>query len=91
MNTTYARRKAQGQCPACTALVLEGRVYCVACCAALLARRHYVTVWEREVARVELTLPPEPVYGPDNPHPATRWWWCTRCHRPLTDAVHRCS
>ena len=90
--STYNRRKAQGRCPLCAALVQEGYVHCAACLAALAARRpHSMTVWESEVARRHSLLPPEPVYGPDNPHPATRWWWCTRCHRPLTDDAHVCG
>ena len=89
--STYNRRKAQGQCPLCTVSVQDGRVHCAACLAALAARRpHYVTAWESEVARRHSTLLPEPVYGPDNPHPATASWWCARCHQPWTDNGHVC-
>ena len=42
----------------------------------------------QRLAETAIFLPPlpiEPVYGPENPHPAIRWWWDIKTHQPIVE------
>ena len=87
--TTYDRLKAQGLCPGCRNALDQwqdaGHVYCRACRLAMMVQRP-------DEQPVYPPPPVEPVYTLEHPHPATRWWFCLRCHRPLLDDTeHVCT
>lgn len=74
--STYTRRKAEGRCPRCAVRVSDGYIYCLAC---------------RRLPLPPMVRLPEPLYSPEHPHPATRWWWCLGCQQPILVEPHTCA